>query len=205
MGPNMAAWASGFSLGLSLILPIGAQNSFVLRQGLRREHIFFVCLLCALSDALLMLAGISGLSVVIKDLPWLSIALRLFGILFLFAYGGRSFWRAWAHADRLTPGQGESKKLLPTLLLCLALTWLNPHVYLDTVLLIGSIAQQYPGQQYRFAFGAMTASCLFFFSFGYGAALLRPLLAKPLSWRILEAMIGACMWSIAASLALEFL
>lgn len=196
----MGSITAGFSLGLSLILPIGAQNSFVLRQGLRREHIFFVCLICALSDAVLMLAGVSGLSAMIADLPWLSEVLRLFGVVFLLAYGGRSFWRAWRHAEHLVPGHGEAKKLLPTVLICLALTWFNPHVYLDTVMLIGSIAQQYPGEQYRFAMGAMTASCLFFFSFGYGAALLRPILAKPLAWRILEALIGICMWSIAISL-----
>jgi L-lysine exporter family protein LysE/ArgO len=195
-----AALLSGFALGLSLILPIGAQNAFVLRQGLRRDHVFFVCLLCALSDAVLMIAGISGLSVVVGGHPLLLRGLKLFGVLFLLAYGGRSFWRAWSKADSLVPQQGQGQKLAPTLLLCLALTWLNPHVYLDTVLLIGSVAQQYPGRRLSFAAGAMLASCLFFFSLGYGAALLRPVLAKPSAWRLLEVLIGLCMVAVAASL-----
>jgi L-lysine exporter family protein LysE/ArgO len=197
------AFGAGFALCLSLILAIGAQNSFVLRQGLRREHVFVVCLICALSDAILILAGISGLAVVIGGLPWLLTGLRLFGVAFLFAYGGRSFWRAWAHADKLMPSEGESQALGPTVLACLAFTWLNPHVYLDTVLLIGSIGQQYPGHKPAFALGAATTSFLFFFALGYGAALLRPILAKPVAWRILEALIGLCMWGIAASLLLE--
>ena len=197
------AYGAGFVLCLSLILAIGAQNSFVLRQGLRREHVFFVCLICAISDAALILAGISGLSVAIGGMPWLLQGLRFFGVVFLFAYGGRSFWRAWGHADKLMPSEGESKALGPTVLACLAFTWLNPHVYLDTVLLIGSIAQQYPDHKPAFALGAMTTSFLFFFALGYGAALLRPILAKPAAWRVLEVLIGGCMWVIAGSLLVE--
>jgi len=197
------AYGAGFALCLSLILAIGAQNSFVLRQGLRREHVFVVCLICALSDAVLILAGISGLAVAIGGLPWLLTGLRLFGVLFLAAYGGRSLWRAWSHADKLMPSEGQSQGVGPTALACLAFTWLNPHVYLDTVLLIGSIAQQYPGRKPAFALGAITTSFLFFFALGYGARLLRPILAKPVAWRILEVLIGLCMWGIAASLLLE--
>jgi len=196
---------AGFSLGLSLILPIGAQNSFVLRQGLRREHVFFVCLLCALSDAVLMMAGIFGLAAAIAGLPWLSVAMRVFGIGFLSWYGVKSFRRAWRDGEAMMPGQGEPQPLAKTLLACAAMTWLNPHVYLDTVLLIGSIGQQYPGHQAEFVAGTMCASWVFFFGLGYGAAFLRPILSKPISWRILEGLIGLCMWSIAASLAAEFI
>lgn len=196
---------AGFSLGLSLILPIGAQNSFVLRQGLRREHVFFVCLLCALSDAVLMMAGIFGLAAAIAGLPWLSVAMRVFGIGFLSWYGVKSFRRAWRDGEAMMPGQGEPQPLAKTLLVCAAMTWLNPHVYLDTVLLIGSIGQQYPGHQAEFVAGTMSASWVFFFGLGYGAAFLRPILSKPISWRILEGLIGLCMWSIAASLAAEFI
>jgi len=195
---------AGFTLGLSLILPIGAQNSFVLRQGLRREHVFFVCLLCALSDAVLMLAGVFGLAAVLAGLPWLSQGMRGFGVVFLAWYGFKSFRRAMQDGETLMPGQGEAQGLAKTLLVCAAMTWLNPHVYLDTVLLIGSIGQQYPGHQAEFVAGSMAASWVFFFGLGYGAAFLKPILSKPISWRILEALIGICMWSIAASLAGEF-
>jgi L-lysine exporter family protein LysE/ArgO len=196
---------AGFTLSLSLILPIGAQNSFVLRQGLRREHVFFVCLLCALSDGILMLAGVFGLAAVLTGLPWLAQGMRAFGVVFLAWYGFKSFRRALQDGETLMPGQGEAQTLGRTLLVCAAMTWLNPHVYLDTVLLIGSIAQQYPGHQPEFVIGSMAASCTFFFGLGYGAAFLRPVLSKPISWRILEGLIGVCMWSIAASLAAEFL
>jgi len=200
----IATVAAGFTLGLSLILPIGAQNSFVLRQGLRREHVFFVCLLCALSDAVLMMAGVFGLAAVLTGLPWLANGMRGFGVVFLTFYGFKSFRRALKDGEQLMPGQGDGQGLVQTLLVCAAMTWLNPHVYLDTVLLIGSIGQQYPGHQLEFVLGSMSASCVFFFGLGYGAALLRPILAKPISWRILEVLIGICMWSIAASLAAEF-
>jgi L-lysine exporter family protein LysE/ArgO len=197
------AFGAGLGLSLSLIVAIGAQNSFVLRQGLRREHVLLGCLICALSDAVLILAGISGLALAIGRMPALLMAIRYFGVLFLAAYGVRSFWRAWGHADQLMPSETESKSLGQTALICLALTWLNPHVYLDTVLLVGSIAQNYPDHKPAFALGAMTASLVFFFALGYGATLLRPLLAKPLAWRILELLIGLCMWAIAASLLLQ--
>ena len=196
-------FTAGLLLSWSLIIAIGAQNSFVLRQGLRREHVFWVCLICSASDALLILAGISGLAVAIGGMPSLLSFIRWFGVVFLFLYGARSFWRARHEGDQLMPGEGESKPLGATLLVCLALTWLNPHVYLDTVLLIGSIAQQYPDARPAFAAGAMLASLSFFFALGYGAALLRPVLAKPVAWRVLEVLIGLCMWGIALSLALE--
>jgi L-lysine exporter family protein LysE/ArgO len=130
--------------------------------------------------------------------------MRVFGIVFLGWYGLKSFQRALKDGESLGPGLGEGQTLGKILLMCAAMTWLNPHVYLDTVLLIGSIGQQYPGRQAEFVAGTMSASWVFFFGLGYGAAFLRPILSKPVSWRILEALIGICMWSIAGSLAAEF-
>ncbi|AIY42000.1 Transporter [Collimonas arenae] len=199
----MTAVISGFTLSLSLILAIGSQNAFVLKQGLKREHVFWVCLTCALSDAILILLGVLGLSIVITHAPWLATVMRYGGAAFLFLYGARSFITAWKSSAVLTQSGDTQAALLPTLLVCAALTWLNPHVYLDTVLLIGSISTQFPGQQAEFAAGAMLASLVFFFSLGYGAALLRPIFAKPVSWRILEVVVGITMWTIAYKLLIE--
>lgn len=198
------AFISGFGLSLSLILAIGAQNAFVLRQGLRQEYVFWVCLVCALSDALLILAGVFGFGLVVQSLPWLDKAMRYGGSAFLIIYGLRSFWAAWRLSGTLQPSDSKSKSLLATILTCLMLTWLNPHVYLDTVVLIGSISTQFHSQATSFAFGAMLASFVFFFSLGYGARLLRPLFAKVLAWQILEIFVGLVMWLIAAHLLFNF-
>jgi len=199
----MQAAIAGFSLGLSLILAIGSQNAFVLRQGLRREHVFWVCLICAVSDAALIFMGVSGFSVMIRKLPWLGDAMRLGGAAFLIWYGARSLWTAWRSHDALMPSDAESRPLVATLAVCLAFTWLNPHVWLDTVVLIGSVSTQFAGHEMGFAAGAMTASFLFFFSLGYGAALLRPVFARPRAWQVLEVIVGLTMWSIAARLLLD--
>lgn len=198
----MNAALSGFSLGFSLILAIGAQNAFVLRQGLHRQHVFWVCAVCALSDAILILAGVEGLNTVIAGVPWLAPVLRYGGAAFLTWYGLRSWKAAWQGTGALTAAEAADRPLLPTLLTCLALTWLNPHVYLDTLLLIGSISTRFPGQTAQFALGAMLSSLIFFFSLGYGAALLRPVFAKPVSWRVLDVLIGIVMGSIAVRLVL---
>lgn len=198
----MHAALAGFGLGLSLILAIGAQNAFVLRQGLRREHVFWVCLLCALSDALLIAAGVSGLAVLLHAAPWLAPAMRYGGAAFLAWYGARALWAAWHSQASLVPGESPPRALGATLLTCAALTWLNPHVYLDTVLLIGSVASQFGGQRLPFALGAMSASLLFFFTLGYGAALLRPLFARPQAWKLLDVLVGLMMWAIALKLLL---
>lgn len=195
-----AATSAGFSLSLSLILAIGSQNAFVLRQGLRREHVFLICLTCFISDTMLIVAGIAGFDVVIARLPWLAQAMRYVGAVFLFAYGARSLWSALKSSAALSAGAASPQSLKKTLLICLALTWLNPHVYLDTVFLIGSISTQYEGQKAAFAVGAGLSSLLFFFSLGYGARLLQPLFAKPFSWRVLDVAIAVIMWSIALSL-----
>lgn len=199
----MHAALAGFTLGLSLILAIGAQNAFVLKQGLRREHVFWICLVCALSDAVLILLGVTGLAILLGKAPWLAPLMRYGGAAFLLFYGAKSFHAAWKSSDTLVPMADTAKPLLATLLTCAALTWLNPHVYLDTVLLIGSVSTQFPDAREWFAAGAMTASLVFFFALGYGAALLRPVFARPAAWHVLEVLVGLTMWTIALKLLLE--
>lgn len=199
----MNALISGFLLCLSLIVAIGAQNAFVLRQGLRREHVFAVCMVCALSDAVLISAGVAGFGALVTALPWLAPAMRYGGALFLAAYGLRSLWAAWRGGAGLDPAADERKSLGATILTCLAFTWLNPHVYLDTLVLLGSISAGYGGQRVAFAAGASASSVLFFFTLGYGARLLRPLFANPAAWRVLDAIIGITMLALAAKLMIE--
>jgi L-lysine exporter family protein LysE/ArgO len=193
---------AGFLLGLSLILPIGAQNAFVLRVGLRGEHVLAVCLTCALSDAVLILAGVSGFSQISALVPWAETGLRYFGAAFLLTYGARSF-RAALQSATLRPSEAAPVGLWSVVMTCLALTWLNPHVYLDTVILIGSISTQFEEGKGLFATGAMLASFAFFFSLGYGARLLKPLFAYPVTWRFFDVAIGLIMWVTAARLLLN--
>lgn len=198
---NVLIYLTGLGIGLSLILAIGAQNAFVLRQGLKGEHVLPVCLACALSDAILIILGVTSFGQIARVLPWLDPLMRYGGAAFLAWYGARSMLAALRSADSLAIDQaGPARALVPTLLTCLALTWLNPHVYLDTVVLLGTISAQFEGQQATFAAGAITASFLFFFSLGLGAALLRPIFARPASWRILEGAIAVVMWAIALKL-----
>lgn len=197
----MIAATAGFLLGLSLILAIGAQNAFVLRQGLRGEHVFAVSLTCALSDAVLIAAGVSGFGWLATQVPWLKPVMTWGGAAFLLVYGVLSF-RAALRPGALVAARNGGGSLKATLLTCLALTWLNPHVYLDTVVLLGSVSAEYPGQGVSFAAGAMTASFVFFFSLGYGARLLAPLFARPAAWRALDVLVGCIMWAIAAKLVL---
>ena len=199
----LSAFVPGLLLGLSLIVAIGAQNAFVLRQGLRGEHILAVCLTCAVSDAVLIVAGVGGFAQANAWVPWLETATRYAGAAFLLAYGLRSF-RAAARSDgALTPADAVPAGLGATLATCLALTWLNPHVYLDTVVLVGSVSTQFAAGKGAFALGAMTASFLFFFALGYGARLLRPVFARPGAWRVLDAGIGTVMCAIAATLVVR--
>ena len=190
---------AGFGLGLSLILAIGAQNAFVLRQGIRRSHVFAVCLTCALSDALLIAAGVAGFGSLAQAAPWIEPVMRWGGALFLIAYGARALLSAWRGGVVLKVDGGAVEALGPVLATCLALTWLNPHVYLDTVVLLGSVAAQYE-DRLSFALGAMTASFVFFFTLGYGARRLAPLFARPQAWRVLDLGVGLLMWVIAAAL-----
>ena len=198
----LASAASGFGLGLSLIAAIGAQNAFVLRQGLKGEHVALVVAICGLSDAALIAAGVAGASALSGEGAWIGQALRWGGALFLLIYGLRSLRAAWRGGQgALVADVGGARAPVGAIAAaCLAFTWLNPHVYLDTVLLIGSIASQFPGQELIFAAGAMTASFLFFFGLGYGARWLRPLFANPAAWRILDGIVAATMWAIAFKL-----
>jgi L-lysine exporter family protein LysE/ArgO len=197
MTPELFA---GFALGLSLIVAIGAQNAFVLRQGLKRQHVFWICLTCAGSDAALIAAGVAGSGTLALTWPWFEPVMRFGGAAFLLWYGARSLLSAWRGGAALNSGQDQGHAgLLPALLTVLALTWLNPHVYLDTVVLIGAISAQSP-DRLAFGIGAVLASFTFFFSLGYGARALAPVFAKPRAWQVLDLGIGLTMWSIAAGL-----
>ena len=198
----MTAFFSGIALGLSLIVAIGAQNAFVLRQGLLRQHVFAVCLVCALSDAVLIAAGVAGFGFIVESLPWLIDAMRYGGAAFLVAYGIRSILAAFRSSETLEAAASAAGSLRKAVLTCLAFTWLNPHVYLDTVVLLGSISTQFGDQRPLFAAGAMLASFGFFFSLGYGAQLLRPLFANLMAWRILDGVTALVMFTIAAKLLL---
>jgi len=198
----MDVFFSGLFLGFSLILAIGPQNAFVLKQGLQKQHVFTVCLICAVSDAVLILVGVLGFAEIINSFDRLEEVARYGGALFLTLYGGHNLYLAWKTEHRLK-AQGEvNLSLSITILTCLAFTWLNPHVYLDTVVLMGTIASQYEQQKYLFALGAICASFIFFFSLGYGARVLIPIFLKPMAWKILEVFIGITMLFIAISLLL---
>lgn len=198
----ISSFVPGFLLSLSLIVAIGAQNAFVLRQGLRREHVFWVCLTCGVSDALLIAAGVAGFGALAQAVPWFETLMRYGGAAFLLVYGWRNALSAWRGGEVLQAGGQGATSLRKTLLTLLALTWLNPHVYLDTLVLLGSISAQYD-DRLAFGAGAVLASITFFFALGYGARLLQPVFAKPLSWRVLDGLIALTMWAIAASLLLN--
>ncbi len=196
--------ASGFFLGGSLIVAIGAQNAFILRQGLIRSHVFAVCLIGALSDALLIAAGVAGVGTVIARSPWLISAVTLGGAAFLFAYAILAFRRA-LHPHALLADNSREQSLGTAVATCLALTFLNPHVYLDTVLLIGGLSGQYAGAaRIAYGVGAVLASFVWFFGLGYGARLLAPLFARPSAWRVLDILIGLVMAALALGLLQRF-
>lgn len=214
---------AGLGLGLSLIVAIGAQNLFVLRQGMRREHVVAVAAVCALSDAALIALGVSGLGIVLQAVPWLVEGVRWAGAAFLVVYAALAARRALRptasgldagarvsdlDAAPAAPGTaGESRRTAhtairraPVILTCLALTWLNPHVYLDTVFLLGAVASTHGPDRWWFAAGAMTASVLWFFSLALGARHLGRRLATPRAWRVLDGIIAIVMLVIAARL-----
>ncbi|WP_295048487.1 LysE/ArgO family amino acid transporter [uncultured Paracoccus sp.] len=194
----MMSYAAGLGTGLSLIVAIGAQNAFVLKQGLMRRHVFWVCLFCALSDAALILLGVTGMGRLGLMAPWAVQAMRWAGAVFLLIYGARSLRAAWRGGQGLR-AEGRGASLGRTLAVIAALTWLNPHVWLDTVVLVGAISAQWAAPLV-FGAGAMTASVLFFFALGYGARLLAPVFARPRAWQVLDLLIGLVMWSIALTL-----
>lgn len=193
---------AGLGTGLSLIVAIGAQNAFVLRQGIRREHVGAVALLCALADALLIGAGVLGIGSLVERAPGVLDVVRWGGVAFLLCYAALALRRA-VHPDALRAGEsGTGASLRAALTTAAALTFLNPHVYLDTVLLLGSIANQHGDDgRWVFAAGATLGSFAWFFGLGYGARRLAPLFAKPMAWRVLDGLIAVVMILIALSLA----
>ena len=194
------ALVSGFLLGLSFILVIGAQNAFVIRQGIRGEHILPVCVACALSDAALIAIGVAGFGAFVATYPVFEEVMRLGGAVFLFAYGAKSMLKSIEGNHYDATDTPIEVGLWPTLVTVLALTWLNPHVYLDTVVLLGTISTTYGANAFAFGVGACLASLVFFFALGYGAALLRPVFANTVAWRILDFLIAVVMWAIAFQL-----
>ena len=196
----MTAFFYGLGIGFSLILAIGAQNAFVLKQGLKQQHVFWVCLICALSDSILIYLGVMGFSKIVIDFPLIVTIAKYFGAAFLFLYGLRNFYSAINNSSSLNPSEIEKDSLLKIIGMCLAFTWLNPHVYLDTVILVGSISVQFPDHLYLFAAGTILSSWIFFFALGYGARVLLPWFKKDSSWRILDVVVGLMMWAIATKL-----
>ena len=194
----MFASVAGFFSGLSLIIAIGAQNAYVLRLGLMRHHVFAVVLFCAVSDAVLIIAGVAGLGAVIQQLPLLLEVFRYAGAAYLIWFGIGALRRAIN--PKTLEAQGESFPLIKTLGTMAALTWLNPHVYLDTVILLGSIGNQFVPNQWWFALGAATSSFVWFFSLGYGAKLLSRYMASVRFWQVLDVAIAAVMFTIAGTL-----
>ena len=199
---------AGLLTGLSLIVAIGAQNAFVLRQGLRRSHVGPIVTVCTLSDLVLIVAGVAGIGAVIQHAGWALQAVRWFGVAFLTWYGLSSAWRARrpsaleASPDN-TAGAPPAVGLATTLRRITALTWLNPHVYLDTVVLLGSIANTHgPSGRWLFALGASVGSILWFSGLGFGARFAAPLLTTARAWQVLDLLIAATMLAIAAKLAL---
>ena len=199
----LSSYATGFALGFSLILAIGAQNAFVLRQGLLRQHVFFVVLFCALADMLLIVAGVAGVSLLIADVAAQHAPL-LFGLaaLWLSAYGMLRLRSAARAGSALAEGAGDGVGLAATMATVAVLTFGNPHVYLDTVVLIGTVSLQFDGaDKTAYAAGAGTASFVFFFSLGYGASLLAPHMRRRNAWRVLDSLIAIVMFMLALGMA----
>ena len=193
---------AGFALGLSLIIAIGAQNVFVLQQGLMRSHVFAVCITCAVSDAVLISIGVGGFHLIAKSAAWIEPLLTTAGAVFLFVYGAMSARKSIWPGETAQIGNPVSRPLASVVITCLAITWLNPHVYLDTVVFLGAISTQY-GSRFSFGAGAVAASLFFFLTLGYGAQRLSHVFESQLAWRILDAIVALVMWSIAFRLFLR--
>lgn len=200
----VSAAITGFFTGAGLIIAIGAQNAFVLRQGLQRSHVGLVVSLCALSDALLIALGVAGIGALVLQWPqWLH-GLHFGGAAFLAWYGLQAARRAWQGSSALSASQQPSGSRRQVLLACLAFTWLNPHVYLDTMVLLGSLSTSYPGRaQWAFGLGACAASVVWFSALGFGARLLQPVFRKPAAWRVLDGAIALFMLILSALLLLN--
>jgi L-lysine exporter family protein LysE/ArgO len=194
--------ALGFGTGLALIVAIGSQNAFVLRQGIRGEHVAAVVLVCSISDAVLIAAGIAGMGALLQANPVIVVMVRFAGAAFLVAYGVMAARRALRPGALTASGRESAAGLGAALTTVLALTWLNPHVYLDTVLLLGSVAnQQTDHLRWWFGAGAIAASLAWFSTLGFGARALRPFFARPSSWRILDGLVAAVMLTLGIRLA----
>jgi len=201
----LLAFISGFLISISLILALGPQNVFVLRQGLLRSHVFASCLVCSISDALLIAAGVLGVGLFISEIEGLATWMSIGASIFLIFYGLLRVKSA-LNPKGLEIDDSESKELWPTILAGLAFTYLNPHVYVDTLLLIGGASSSYTGDdKVMFGIGAATASFVFFFSLGYGAKSLSPILNNPESWKIIDFFIAGVMFTVAAILLLPYL
>ncbi len=203
---SLSALASGFALGGGLIVAIGAQNAFVLKHGLRCSHVAAVAATCALVDIVLISLGALGFGTIVSRFPVVTSVAAWAGAAFLVFYGAKSFWSA-ARPGTLgadgAPAEPGGDALVPVLGATLAVSLLNPHVYLDTIVLIGSIAAQYPpAPRAFFALGAASASVIWFFGLAFGARALAPVFARPVAWRVLDVLIGVVMWWIAAGLVL---
>jgi len=204
----MGLWSAGiegFALSMGLILAIGPQNIFVLRQGLLRSHVFAVCLVCSLSDALLISAGVLGLGSFLAGVEGAELLISVAAALFIAGYGVLRV-RSSMDPVGMSVGEEEALGLGPTIGTALAFTFLNPHVYLDTVLLIGGASSRYASDdRVAFAVGASLASFLFFFALGYGARRLSSVLDRPESWRVIDMGIACVMFAIAGAIALPLL
>jgi len=201
----ITAFAAGLFLGASLIIAIGAQNAFILRQGLIGSHVCVLCLICALSDALLIATGVAGLGTLIRQSPALITVVTVAGAAFLYGYAFLALRRALKPEAMQAAREGK-RDLRAAVLACLAFTFLNPHVYLDTVVLVGSLSAAYEGAaSWAYAVGAMLASFIWFYSLGYGARLLQPLFANPMAWRVLDSIIALVMAALASGLLAQLL
>jgi L-lysine exporter family protein LysE/ArgO len=196
----VVAFLPGFLAGLSLIVAIGAQNAFVIRQGLTRQHVFVVVAICAIADATLIALGIAGLGALIAGLPWLLEGVRWFGVAYLTWFGIKSVRSAFKN-EVMDASGAQTTSLKKVVAAVLGFTLLNPHVYLDTVILLGSISNQFAEDRWVFGFGAMTASVVWFSAIGFGARAASRFMSKPIFWRVLDSLIAAVMFSIAFYLA----
>lgn len=204
-GPAASALGTvfaGLGFSLSLIVAIGAQNAFVLRQGLRREHVLPIVIVCAGSDAVLITAGIAGVGALVLAAPWVIAVVRWIGVAFLVLYGLLAARRAFRPGELDAAAGGGPSSLWAALAACFAFTWLNPHVYLDTVVLMGTVGNGYGENRWWFALGAAVASAIWFTALGFGARLLGPLFRSPVAWRVLDVLIAVTMFAIAATLVL---
>jgi L-lysine exporter family protein LysE/ArgO len=192
----------GFIASFTLIAAIGAQNAFVLRQGIRGEHVLTVVAVCTVSDILLISAGIAGFGALVNAHPSVVDIAKFGGAAFLIGYGLLAARRAW-RPSTLTPSESAPARLLQVVVTCLALTWLNPHVYLDTVVLLGALANEHRDERWLFGIGAVTASAVWFVSLGLGARRLAGLFATPLTWRILDGLIAVAMIALGVSLVVS--